>query len=443
MHYIDIQDCLSLRVGFKQPTDPCYPRNSTLATIARSGLYVNDVSPTLLTQEKITDALTWYDDMKFQTWEAELNYSNGDKVRHVIDGHTYAFIALTDNAGEEPEFNSEFWEAVVSAKLRELRTAAITETITEIVTETSNENYTRELLTDTPLFAEYRKAQVSQGQFVKQGRFVCQQIDLANRRSTKLGIVSVGMKVTEAQTLTFYLFHSSQPDALQTFDIEFTVADENRFVWKEFDSLDITYSSQLFNYGGQFWLGFYESDLVGDVYWYEWNGGQPCANCQQEREDWQFWNNRRPYVAWIAPMTVQASDLAADKNNIFNYSNYFNLSGNIGYTAFNLRIKASCDYSEFICQNAQLFDLLIQYKTAIKILSAMAYSERLNRSAAHNQGHMLDNKQLILFELYGQEGSNKGVESRYNELKKKVKIDWSGLGQPCYKGAAKPKSVGF
>lgn len=391
------------RVGFKDALLPSYQTLDTSITSSESGLFVNDVSLAFLKSEDIFGFIFDFNSQKYPTYSGS-GFLAGQK--YLYNG--VAYIALDSGNNEDPDTAPEKWFDLASWFLQEnVLKPAIFESINEVLKENNAKKHIKDLINTDILWKErqFKKIQSNSGRFIGLKIVPCMGQGITQQ------FKQIGFNYDTAETIKFYLYHTSQEQPIQEIDIE--VTEPNKFVWYDID-ITLDYVSQNYNTGGVFYLGYDESTLGGQFYSNE-NGGVYYYNLNKKLI-WKYYS-----------ISFNSSQL--NTPNIPNVGDYFDNNNEEDFNTFNLKVNSLVDYTELMTRNISEFDLLIQYKSAIKLLELLRNSTRINRTTGTKQ---IDTSSLA-FELYGQRvGANGGIEKKgiiqeYNDFKKQVKINYDSI----------------
>lgn len=359
-------------------------------TTSPSDLNLDDVSPNILSTERIEQLFPNYNTFGYPEWVSQ-SYSVGDRV--VFERVAY----LCEVANSDSEFTPANWESVFSNELRKVKKIAYNNFKSDLTVLRSNIYQVSKIKKGSFLFSANTKAVTNQ----KQGKFNC--IQLRSNTQDIIEVDKVGAIVTEPQTLTYYLYHSDSFEALETRQITFTSSDVSKgFAWKAIDSIKIQ-DAGINNTGGAYYFGFFESDLQGDLMtWnYTWNYGS-ATNI-----------NAHSYNLWSAyygcygvyPITLEPNGV-----NLPVIGEYFDRYGYDGEIAFNLGIKVYEDFDYILDDHADVFEIAFQYRFALDVAKKMRSSNRKNEDVSMTD---IDNF------IYGVKDITAGTEGKFKELSKR------------------------
>lgn len=207
----------------------------------------------------------------------------------------------------------------------------------------------------------------------KNARFVGWVITPRESNTIQAEITKIGLQLNGAQTLKLYLYETSQQTAIKTFDFAYTTP--LSLQWLEVSDFIIKYRG---TYGTRqkYLLGYYEYDPNNVV------AGQLTASAVEF--DFDCGCNNAPrrkfgkYV-WIEPIEIPNSKLNLSGSdyllpNVKDISEY-HCDESRGMFA---KINVTCDITDVILDNINVFAKALQYKIAIRVLDDFLASKRLN-----------------------------------------------------------------
>jgi len=180
-------------------------------------------------------------------------------------------------------------------------------------------------------------------------------------------ITYLGMQIDTLQTnpIRLYLYDTSQQEAIATFDYQNIL--ENSLEWKSVTDFIINYTSLIGGTAQTYLLGYYETDsdnpqttqLEGQALYIDL-----CSGCTQEALRKNLYQK---YIG-IIPIEIPNDMLnwnvtdydLPDTTNLENYTT----DRTHGLL---LKLNITCDISNVICANIQMFAESLQYAVAIKI----------------------------------------------------------------------------
>lgn len=405
------------RIAFKQVIDECTPKLHP--TLLVGNTLVNSVreAKPFLEMSKLYQVINDFDRINYTKvldWNAATNYSTDNRVRYNDGVNEWIYYALQNNVNETPSFDSDFWETDLSYYLRNTRKDSVLEALSNVIVENNTEQLLKSVIQFSNYFEErnvYEPYAFETDSFSNRlHRLQYLQISLRTNRNLKVSINKIGIKTDTVQTVPFYLFHSSQPEAIQTFSIDLVAG----FNWYDVN-IDLNYISDLHNAKGIFLLGFYESETIGNFY---------------TTDIYRKWINECPQF--------NATFSSIEGVDILN-PNLLPILGN-GYspftsdlqTFFNFQYSVDLDYTYSVIQAPQVFDKVIQYDIALRILSDAQSSVRANTQHAKliaSIDYVIKDK-YIGNQINGyHQKTEKGLGGQLQDLKDQLKINIGFLGQ--------------
>jgi hypothetical protein len=401
----DVTACLKGVVGFRDDFEPCAPDLPAELQDSSSGLFINEGHP-LATLDNLRACAPVFELKPYPIWDIATAYAIGDII--IYDNIYY--VALTANTGNQPDVNTADWRVKLffGEWLETKVNAYIGTFVNRVFSEKIGAKVQKNVLADRQIFGGMGRPTQK---IVKDGRFVGFSFNDKGNKNLSFRINRIGIQADTAQTLTMYLYHSSQDAPLQTFAFTFTNA--LSFQWLNLAApIDMYYSNSVYD-SGTFYLGYYEDDLNGQVIEKRHNYEKGCTSCAS-RTDYILQDSYNDYVE-LYPIRVDNSDL--NGTNLFNTDNIKRV--NMTNNGINLNISVSCDLTDLLCRHSQSFAYPLQKWIAFELVRYMANSTELNRKKT-------DAAKLARFSLESEE-----MQKQQEMLIKQSTIDFSDLGAPC------------
>ena len=404
------------RIAFKQVIDECTPKlHPTLLVGSNLVNSVREAKP-FLEMGKLYQIINDFDRInytKVQVWDNATNYVKDNRVKFNDGTNEWIYYCLQDNVNETPSFDSDFWETDLSFYLRNTRKDSVLEALSNVIVENNTEQLLKSVIEFSNCFEErnFYETYTFQTDNLNQRlhRLQYLQIRLQTNRNLKVSINKIGIKTDTPQTVPFYLFHSSQPTAIQTFDLDLEVG----FNWYDVN-IDLNYISDLHNAKGIFLLGFYESDTIGNLY---------------TTDIYRKWINQCPQFQATFNSIEGVDSLNPNLTPILG-NGYLPFTSDF-QTFFNFQYSVDLDYTYSVIQAPQIFDKVIQYDIALRILSDAQSSVRANTQHAK----LIDSISNIINDKYIGNSVNgyyqkteKGLVGQLQDLKAQLKINVGFLG---------------
>lgn len=405
------------RIAFKQVIDECTPKLHP--TLLVGNTLVNSVreAKPFLEMSKLYQVINDFDRInytKVQAWDNATNYLKDNRVSYNDGTNTWIYYALQDNTNETPSFDSDFWETDLSFYLRNTRKDSVLEALSNVIVENNVDNLLKSVIEFSNYFEErniyepYTFNTDNLGNRLHRLQYL--KLNLRTNRNLKVSINKIGIKTDTVQTIPFYLFHSSQPNAIQTFDIDLVEG----FNWYDID-VELNYISDLNNAKGVFLLGFYESDTIGNFY---------------TTDIYRKWINECPqFQATFS--SIEGTD-ALNPNLLPILGNGYSPFTSDFQTFFNFQYSVDLDYTYSVTQAPQIFDKVIQYDIAVRILSDAQSSVRANTTHAklfESIPNVMKDKYIGNQKTGYYQKTEKGLAGQLQDLKEQLKINIGFLGQ--------------
>jgi len=239
----------------------------------------------------------------------------------------------------------------------------------------------------------------------------------------KAQINKLALQFTHAQAqdpdgLKIYLYHSHKESAL--LEINFKTDTGNQFNWIEANVEMFAVDSDLA--GGEFFLGYYQDDIVGNAVSYEklnWRFGY-CTTCDGGASSAKY-NKIAKYVN-MQGFYLPADSIHSERKMFDPEAIIENNNTNYG---FNFNITVKCDLTEFWCTNRLTLKELISLKVVHKILKTISFSQQIN----HVEEQL---KMMIIRDLEGDKETNYiNIPQQYEKALKTARFNYSSLNKVC------------
>lgn len=399
-------------IGWRNSVNTSVPRLGADLLISNSGAYYNDAHP-LITPENMYASCPDFDNFPAVAYSALTTYKKGDLCRH----DQTVFISLENgNIGNDPTTSSK-WETLFSDFTRSLTQNGIIALVDSVLLNKRISRSTKGLLQSLLIFdgsGSYNDT------VIKQGRFVGFEITIRSYDSMQVVADEIGFQFTEVNELPIYLFHSSQKEALATFNLTTTKA--GSFQWFKVTDFIMNFCKTGKNdAGGQFYIGYFEDDLTGQAirkdYWFN---KAPCGTCISQTYNKRAFEEWNKYVM-ITPVAIgsgylNGTQLPDVEHAEFEYNNNYGM---------NLRLSVRCDYTDLLVANKNIFRPALQKMVAMKVLRQIAFTTRIDRIAETTRNS-------ALLELKGDpEARITGLEKELDKEIIALEMDFSGFNSPC------------
>ena len=300
--------------------------------------------------------------------------------------------------------------AVISKKLREKVNASCKAVIQNTIIRKISEEKTQNVIQE---YVVHSSSGNRRDEVVKSGRFVGYEVKQLPVSGVAVNIPKIGLQLSQAQTVKMYVFHASQYEPVQTFDLVYDRAKSMQF----FD-VDILLShensSRFQSDYDDFYIGYFEDEITGNAIYRNIGTTFSTCNCNNNIDKMRFVSN----YARARPISVSSADLDG--------TNLFDISG-LGYGGvtfgLNLNIQAVCDFTEYIDANASRFSTFIAQQVKVDFLSMIAYS-------TENSGISEKLINRAMFALRGEHGNSEAKE--LERMIKAFTFDLSNMNSPCF-----------
>jgi hypothetical protein len=313
-------------------------------------------------------------------------------------------LDVIDAARKEQSFN----DYVVN-----VHNAEIIKVVQRFVDRQKKQLNSKELLSNVTMIQRHnnRNSTISQD-----GRFVGYAITPRESKSINIKIKSIGVRGSGSQSVTFYLFDPNKEAAIQTQSISITPDMTWTTVnWNiEFDKSDG-------GAGSSYLIGYFEDDLSVGLYEQDWSDGMAHQSMKITR-----------HYAGLSPVRFSSSTLDGT-----NCPDTYYLKGalNCKTSGFNLRFNVTCDITDVLVDNIDMFGEAVQYAVAIRYMNDAMGNPDLNNiiSSAQNREQWVQTIADFEGQLYGGYIENVGYRRGIID---NLSLDFSELDAVCLKARA-------
>ena len=425
MNYDFIKEVLMGVVGWQQSYDPDKWLNNW--TGSESGLYFQSAHP-LLTYENIAAIMPEDFILQYPEFNPDDYYVATMKVRY--DGKVYNATYQQSFTGHLPT-DTQYWEVwnPMTDFLGKLTADGIGQTIQQFIQQKQLRAETKTLLENRALFDGAGRIR----DFVSnRHNLVGFELTAVRSMGVAIRIQAIGLQMTGATgKVRVYLFHSSQPEPLGSWDFEYNKTNGGfQWFWLGEDELTLPYIpyDNDTNTGGSFYLVYNQDELpqgMNAVQTVRDFSKEPCSSCYGYRNIEQ-WRELTKYLQ-AAPFQAKPDEDFTNNPQLWDIAqNVYTKTNNFG---MNIMLTVECDLSPFIVMQRQIFAPVIQKQVAANILRQMAMNPevRVNR----NQSNV--SKMDILYEIDGNTNSPRkgGLGAELEEAYKALSLDTRGLDRVC------------
>lgn len=436
---------LGSKIKSRQVTDQCTPRLAPdLVDVSGEHIKViqdlNGVEGVIEPEIVFQSVGEFHRDLSsnIPDWDNSAGYTKGQKVKYNDGVNSFIYVCrqsydapVTPPSPNVPSWDSAFWETNLSAFFRRNIELGASSEVDLFFTRVQQEQGIKRLMNAEPLHEantkfEQIKFQLDENDQKKQN-FRGYRFKLESIKNIQIQLTNIGIYCDTIQRLPFYLYHSSQNEPIQELFVNITSDDINKFRWKRFENAQaeelsdvvMNYIDDGYNVGGYFYLGFYENDLLGNMFGfransvydgYVWNSEYPS-----KWSDYYGWC--KDYRSWFTEVLSQLINDSKTQNkpNFFTFDRELSPYNYNEEIAFNLKLNAECDYTYFIQQTPNNFTDIAAYYAAEKIIRTQANSIRLGKYPEF----LKDRIPIILYGIK----SEGGETLQYSITETRVKIE--------------------
>jgi hypothetical protein len=296
--------------------------------------------------------------------------------------------------------------------LTEVEESGIKQALTMIRSERLSEQSTKDILVNDTIYSKY--GGLSDG-IINEGYFVGYCVEMKQEIGLMARILSIGLHTVEASALKIYIFHSSQSESVGEIDV---TSSARSVTWT---NTDFRLFSEEEIQGGEYYIGYYQSDLSSKAINYEafdWQKG-PCEGCDNGVLKTK-WRNLNLHLNGISSFYVAAPPAAGtlwEKESLLWVNNRT--------WGLNLKLSVECNLNRFIEEHSHLLDEVIGLSVAERVLGMMKYSMAIN-SFEENL------KVMVVRDSEGDKETNMlNINQRLSKAVKAISFDMSKLSAPC------------
>lgn len=423
----EIQDALLHVCGWEQSYNPKEAIDSDL-TRSESGLMFQGAHP-LLTLDTMRAIMP--DDWGYQypEWNSRETYSAGTIVQYDLNGNDdelYWESIRDNNTNEIPGESVLFWKPynILSDFLERVTRNGIATAIQTFTQIKQLDKETRNLLERRTFFDGAGRIRAT---LQNTHKLVGFEIVPVRALGVTAKIEKIGLQMTGGTGIVkMYLFHSSQIDPIKTFDLDFQVKNGG-FQWFTLEDCFLPYISKDNNSGGSWFLCYNQDELPQGMEAInvskDWSR-EPCGTCNIGSVE--VWRELTKYLQ-VTPFMYNAPETFAEYPKLWDiaYTMYTNTQ-NYG---LNCEITVSCDLTDFIISQRQIFQDVIQKQVAVIALRALAMNPNVRVNRYQSNATRTD----ILYELDGNTSGVRpgGLGYQLKKAYEALKLDTQGLDRVC------------
>lgn len=415
----DIQEALKNVVGWEQAYDPAKVIDKAL-TKTESGLYFQGAHP-LLTLDNMRSIMP--DDWGYQypEWVELTMYKQGDKVRHA----GAVWMAKITNGNEEPAEDSRFWVKynVLSDFLSRLTYNGISTVIQQFTQIKQLDKETKNLLERRTFFDGAGRIRAT---LQNKHKLVGFEIVPVRAMGVTTKLEKIGLQMTGATGIVkMYLFHSSQIEPINVFELEFTVRNGG-FQWFTLEDCYLPYISDKNNAGGSWYLCYNQDELPAGMEAInvskDWSR-EPCGTCNIGSVE--AWREMTKYLQ-VSPFMYSAPETFTEYPELWDVA--YNVYTNTLNYGLNCEITIGCDLTDFIVSQRSIFADVIQKQVAAAALRTLA----MNPDVRVNRNQSNATRMDILYELDGNTaGRPTGLGYELKKSYQALNLDTQGIDRVC------------
>lgn len=413
----EIQEKLLHLIGWQQSYDTAEFKLADSLTTSESGLFYQMAHP-LITLNNISSLAPDFKNIPYPEFKENQSYKKGNIVS--CDGQLYKAI---NDTSESPY--SEHWEITnpLSEWIEQKTKSSIQKTISRFINEKLVKFASKNILESKTLFD-------GTGRIVdtikNKNNLVGFEIIPIRSSGVTTKVNKIGLQFTEPGEYTVYIMHSSLYEPVYT--IKLTKKSKNNAEWFTVNDIYLPYKGDANGTGGSWFICYFQSELPEGSKAIrknrDWSKG-PCNSCSRhEYESWKLWSKYlEVHPFYVNSELVEREDMPYMwdiENNQYVYDTNYGL---------NLDITVSCDITDFIIGQKQVFQDVLLKQLAVDMLREFAY----NANVRTNRNVINASRTDILYELDGDSASliKSGLSYQLNEAYKALDISTRGIDRIC------------
>ena len=348
----------------------------------------------------------------FDNYAQTKTYNTGEKVTDGNSLNELYYKSVVDNNTGQLLTDTNFWEQkyFFAEQLRNKTVSVIEKTITKTLSSKKEFNQTKNVLQNSSLIISDGSRSTTE---VKQGRLVGISIRTRDFNNVLMNIPAMGVKLTESQDLTIYVYHTSQTEPITSF----TVPAGQSFKFSDIVDLNLGFYTEEYENGGEFKICYLENDLTGSAVikdvTYDYHSSCGCGSTASHKAEKTY-----KYIRHIAPFYVENADIPLSNELWSEDVEKTDTKSNFG---INFKFNILCDWTEIILQNLHLWD------DALILGMQVGVAELAQGSHRHNDAQMLTKIDAVV-QLQPEGGDLRG---QYEKACKEIDLDISDLDSPC------------
>lgn len=421
----EIQEKMLHLIGWRQSYDTNDVVVSEMLTESESGMYYQDTHP-LLTLQNLSSIAPDFKNISYPVHSIEEAYKKGV----VVTLEEKYYRALQDVPADVVEItNEEYWaETNPFSEWLETKTkASIVKAINRFVNEKVVKGTYKTLCEKKTLFDGTGRIYDT---IKNKKNLVGLEIVPIRSKGVTTKINRIGLQFTEPGEYTILIMHSScqEPYYSETF----TKIKNNAMEWfTPKKILYLPYEDEKIDNGGSWYICYFQSQLPEGSQAIrknrDWSQG-PCNQCSRyEYEAWKLWSKYievHPFFVneEFVPYNEDTEEYALwdIESNQYIYDTNFGL---------NLDITISCDITDFIIDQRNMFQSYISLQVASDFLREFAYNANIRTNRHSVNASRVD----ILYELDGDSTSRKrsGVNYQLELALNALNISTEGIDRVC------------
>lgn len=343
-----------------------------------SGLYFQAAHP-LLTVENIASILP---ERNYQQWDNQKTYITDEIVQY--EGKLYQAKKLNEgiapdtsdyNQDYNEDFGSAYWKRYdpICRYLDSQVDNGIAAMVNTFLADKTIAGKSKQILEHKCFYDNVGRAS---NRINPVGKLVGFEIEPQKAVGITVQLHRLGLQMVGGSgVVTMYLFHSSRPEPIKTFNVR--VYTQGGCQWFNLDNVFMPYMSEYTNTTGVWYLCYNQPDLPYGMEAVNINrdwAKDPCHQCS--RVDMAVWKTMTRYIR-ISPFEASVGRGFADNPRLDPSTVMYTPTMCYG---INAEISIGCDLTDFILSQRHIFANVLQKQVCADTLRAIAFNPHVNTS---------------------------------------------------------------
>lgn len=273
--------------------------------------------------------------------------TSSESTLFINDHHPLLSLNVLDNIRPEGLSLDDF--------LTNIRSAAISKTINDLVTKKSMAKTSKTILSNLQIFDSASSIRNVES---KNNRFVGWIVRPYKFEYLKHAFKQIGVQFLEADEFNLYIYHSSKTAPIQVIPISYT--NPRELQWIDLDTqIELSYED-----GGYYYIGYYEDDLAPSnnaIFKEHYLDRRPCGGCNPL--NFSSYTQFSSYFKILTGFVTNADSTVLNAPDVKDIQ--FQNNRNYG---LNFKVTSYCDITDFLVEYKNLITYALLDRVAIDLL---------------------------------------------------------------------------